>query len=365
VAWTTTKPGNYVYFNKTVTGALSLPVESQTLFSNTNWTVTGVKTGNVVQLRVARSSSGTMPTGGSSTITTLPEGWRPLIEASGPYGQWTDGPDVFVSIWIKLTPAGVLFVTGDQNGPKQNFITGDISTLTYITNNVTAAHLVTAPPVDFSSQITGKPSNVTLTALYSPTTGAVYIQGEVAAGPVNGMVIPAKYRPISPLGNGTFTVYTSGNAPEGRVVRVAKSDGIMTFYQYGSTVTSFTNAGSFNITYYVEPESGAYIITKGEDITDRCTWHTTCSYKSAIVRANVVYISYVKDNGVNFSASGLVTLPAGYTFAQSGILIAHDDTNDWTSNNVSWHTYSAGSANISGGGSQYKRSGNVAIPLVE
>jgi hypothetical protein len=243
--------------------------------TSNNWIVLGRCTGNVVTM----SFTNTTQNNASSPGITIPADYRPSstirVNAMSYTGE-TTGFDINTNGTIG----------GPING---NFSAGAGGTATWIINNVAAAHLVTAPPVDFSSQITGSlwTGGSNQTALYNPTTGLVVISLYLPNGSLavaNLPTIPDKYLPIvdTVYGQATWDGLTSGSYNMYSCVK--RSDKKFHVMVDGADFASSASKPTvMSIAYYVEPEAGVYVISRIQPETPIAIGNTSSTAFSSVI----------------------------------------------------------------------------------
>jgi hypothetical protein len=263
VAWTATQPSNYVYFDKTVTGALSLPVEIYTNDSSALIKIEVRRTGNVI-VYTLRGGGGT--TSSSNTSTT--------ILAAGTLPVWARPDSRIVcdirtngyttNAFCNINPDGSIVLAAGTSTVIDN---GNPMTATHIVNNVAATHLVNDPPVDFLSQITGGSwlDTASSSAMFNRSTGLVVINAALTmVATSNGLrfTIPDKYKPA--IDQWVVAAYPDHDGDVGLTWRLKLgTDGKAISYKDGAVDSTAPGAvRHFSFVYYVEPEAGGYIIKR-------------------------------------------------------------------------------------------------------
>jgi hypothetical protein len=264
VAWTATKPGNYEPFDKTVTGALSLPVDTKT-YTGTGGTIYLKQTGNVVNLTIVCSAKSGYNSGAITVAQITDVGCRPDSSI-----DWTGRAAANITSTFTLAVDGTVSYTCSSacNVEARTY------NITYVVNNVAAAHLVSDPPIDFTSEITGAAwtDATNKVAKYSRTTGLVQIQYQLPASvgyaDTRKIVIPAKYRPAAADIYGTMT-WQGYNTGANTGAYIKNADGkIYIINNDNSNYLSTPFVMNVSFAYYVEPESGAYVIRRYDDVFD-------------------------------------------------------------------------------------------------
>jgi hypothetical protein len=229
----TTKPTGYQTFDKTVTGALSLPVDTKT-YTGAGGTIYLKQTGNVVNLTIACNAYSGYSTGLITVAQITDVGCRPDSSIN-----WTGRATSAVNAFFTLDVDGTVSYTC-ANGCNVEAKTYNI---TYVVNNVAAAHLV-QDTLRYRFTVTQSSSISYNTALSTITINFPYTLTDT------NYIANAQVNTTSNDGYMAGVVIKRITKNTGNIVVAVSNTSTQANFNYTITADIFT------------PENGAYVIKK-------------------------------------------------------------------------------------------------------